>query len=137
MMKKYIVSLLTLCPITAAFAQHAGGSAMDSIMQFLPIVAIFGIFYFLMIRPQQKKMKQHREMLSNIRRGDRIVTAGGIIGSVVKVDGDEVQVEISDGVKVRVVQNTIGQVLNKTAPVSEESSAEKPTKKSSPGRKTK
>jgi preprotein translocase subunit YajC len=73
--------------------------------------------YFLMIRPQQKKVKQHQAMVAAVRKGDQIVTAGGLIGKITKVNADnEVEVEISSGVKVKVVQHTISQVLNKTEP---------------------
>ena len=84
---------------------------------FMPLILIFGIMYFLMIRPQQKKVKQHQAMVAAVRKGDQIVTAGGLIGKVTKVNTDnEVEVEISSGVKVKVVQHTISQVLNKTEP---------------------
>jgi preprotein translocase subunit YajC len=73
--------------------------------------------YFLLIRPQQKKMKDHQAMVAALRRGDKVVTAGGLIGKVVKVmDEGEVEVEVADGVKVRVVQATISQVVSKTEP---------------------
>ena len=73
--------------------------------------------YFLLIRPQQKKMKEHQAMVTSLRRGDKIVTAGGMFGKVVKVhDEGEVEVEIADGVKVRMVQSTIAQVVSKTEP---------------------
>ncbi|GGE40162.1 preprotein translocase subunit YajC [Actibacterium pelagium] len=101
---------------TPAYAQAAGGAA-NPIAQFLPLILIFAIMYFLLIRPQQKKMKEHRAMVEALRRGDQVVTAGGLIGKVVKVkDEDEVEVELADGVKVRVVQSTIATVLNKTEP---------------------
>jgi len=78
---------------------------------------IFGIMYFLLIRPQQKKMKEHAAMVAALRRGDQVVTQGGMIGKVVKVKDDgEVEVEIADGVKVRVVQSTIATVVSKTEP---------------------
>ncbi|MDA9301863.1 preprotein translocase subunit YajC [Amylibacter sp.] len=83
----------------------------------MPLILIFGIMYFLMIRPQQKKVKQHQAMVAAVRKGDQIVTAGGLIGKITKVNADnEVEVEISSGVKVKVVQHTISQVLNKTEP---------------------
>ncbi|MCB1409239.1 MAG: preprotein translocase subunit YajC [Rhodobacteraceae bacterium] len=83
----------------------------------VPFVLIFGIMWFLLIRPQQKKMKEHRAMVDALRRGDQIVTAGGLIGKVLKVKEDgEVEVEIADGVKVRVVRSTITTVLSKTEP---------------------
>ncbi len=101
---------------TPAYAQAAGG-APNAFAQFLPLILIFAIMYFLLIRPQQKKMKEHKAMVEALRRGDQIVTQGGVIGKVSKVKEDgEVEVEIADGVKIRVVQNTIAQVLNKTEP---------------------
>lgn len=105
--------------VTPAFAQTTaaapGGAA--AFAQFLPIVLIFVIFYFLLIRPQQKKMKDHRAMVEALRRGDQVVTSGGIVAKVSKVQEDGmVEVEIADGVKVKVVKHTITQVLNKTEP---------------------
>ena len=89
----------------------------SGIGQFIPLILIFVIFYFFLIRPQQKKVKQHQAMVAAVRKGDQIVTAGGLIGKVTKVNTDnEVEVEISSGVKVKVVQHTISQVLNKTEP---------------------
>ncbi|MEP1518649.1 MULTISPECIES: preprotein translocase subunit YajC [Ascidiaceihabitans] len=90
---------------------------MESLGQFIPLILIFGIMYFLLIRPQQKKVKEHAAMVQALRRGDQVVTQGGLIGKVIKVkDDNEVDVEIADGVKVRVVQNTIVTVLSKTEP---------------------
>ncbi len=90
---------------------------MGGIQQFVPLILIFGIMYFLLIRPQQKKMKEHQNMVSSLRRGDQVVTQGGLIGKVVKVkENNEIEVELSEGVKVRVVQSTIAQVLSKTEP---------------------
>ncbi|MBU2993752.1 preprotein translocase subunit YajC [Octadecabacter sp. 1_MG-2023] len=90
---------------------------MDAIGQFIPLILIFGIMYFLLIRPQQQKMKQHQAMIEAVRRGDQVVTQGGVIGKISKVKDDgEVEVEIADGVKVRVVKSTLAQVLNKTEP---------------------
>ena len=102
--------------VTPAFAQAAGtGGAASAITSFLPLILIFGIMYFLMIRPQQKKMKQHRALIEGLRRGDQVVTSGGIVGKVSKVQEDGfVEVEIADGVKVKVVKATITTVLNKT-----------------------
>ncbi|SFU16483.1 preprotein translocase subunit YajC [Sedimentitalea nanhaiensis] len=85
--------------------------------QFLPLILIFAIMYFLLIRPQQKKVKQHQAMVEALRRGDQVITQGGIIGKVVKVkDDNEVEVEVADGIKVRVVKSTIATVLSKTEP---------------------
>ncbi len=90
---------------------------MESYGQFIPLILIFAIMYFLLIRPQQKKLKQHQSMVAALRRGDQVVTAGGLIGKVSKIKDDtEVEVELAEGVKVRVVRSTIGQVLNKTEP---------------------
>ncbi|WP_170770420.1 preprotein translocase subunit YajC [Ruegeria lacuscaerulensis] len=89
-----------------------------AIAQFLPLILIFAIMYFLLIRPQQKKMKEHQAMVEAVRRGDQVVTQGGLIGKVSKVkEGEnEIEVELAEGVKVRVVKSTIAQVLNKTEP---------------------
>ena len=92
---------------------------MDSgaIAQFLPLILIFAIMYFLLIRPQQKKVKEHQSMVNALRRGDQVVTQGGLIGKVVKVkDDNEVEVELAENVKVRVVKSTIATVVSKTEP---------------------
>lgn len=87
--------------------------------QFVPLILIFAIMYFLLIRPQQKKLKDHQKMVEGLRRGDQVVTQGGLIGKVTKVkDENEVEVELAEGVKVRVVQSTIANVINKTEPAS-------------------
>ena len=92
---------------------------MEAIGQFLPLILIFAIMYFLLIRPQQKKVKEHQAMVAALRRGDQIVTQGGLIGKVVKVKEDnEVEVELAEGVKVRVVQSTIADVRPKSEPAS-------------------
>ncbi|MEX1662329.1 preprotein translocase subunit YajC [Thioclava sp. 15-R06ZXC-3] len=104
---------------TPAFAQAAGASAspVAALGQFLPLILIFVIVYFLMIRPQQKKAKDHRAMVETLRRGDKVVTQGGIVGKVSKVLEDgEVKVEIAQGVEVNVIKTTIVQVLSKTEP---------------------
>lgn len=91
---------------------------MEALSQFIPLILIFGIMYFLLIRPQQKKMKEHQNMVNSLRRNDEIITQGGVIGKVTKVkDENEVEVEIADGVKVRVMRHTIAQVISKTEPV--------------------
>ena len=90
---------------------------MEAFGQFLPLILIFLIMYFLLIRPQQKKLKEHQAMVAGLRRGDQVVTQGGVIGKVSKVKDDgELEVEIAEGVKVRVVRQTIVQVLSKTEP---------------------
>lgn len=90
---------------------------MDAFTQFVLLILIFGIMYFLLIRPQQQKMKEHKKMVESLRRGDQVVTQGGLIGKVSKVkDDNEVEVELAEGVKVRVVRSTIAQVMSKTDP---------------------
>ena len=102
--------------VTPAFAQAAGG-ASSAFSSFVPLILIFAIMYFLMIRPQQKKAKQHKAMIDSLRRGDQVVTSGGVLGKVSKVSDDGiVEIEIAEGVKVRVMRATIAQVLNKTEP---------------------
>ena len=105
--------------ITPAYAQAAGGAG-GAITSFIPLILIFAIMYFLLIRPQQKKLKDHQAMVDSVRRGDQVVTQGGILGKVTKVkDDNEIEVEIASGVKVRVVKSTISQVISKTEPASE------------------
>ncbi len=87
------------------------------LLNIAPWILIFAIFYFLMIRPQQQRAKQHREMLNNLRRGDTVVTAGGIVGRVAKVkDEGEVMVEVADNIQVRVLKNTLTEVRSKGQP---------------------
>ena len=103
---------------TPAYAQAAGGAG-GAFASFVPLILIFAIMYFLLIRPQQKKVKEHQAMVAALRRGDQVVTQGGLIGKVGKVKeegSNEVEVEIAEGVKVRVVKTTIAQVLSKTEP---------------------
>jgi preprotein translocase subunit YajC len=91
---------------------------MQGIESLVPLLLIFGIMYFLLIRPQQKKLKEHQAMVEALRRGDQVITQGGMIGKVTKVkDGNnEVEVEIASGVTVRVIRSTIATVMNKTEP---------------------
>ncbi|MDG5494174.1 preprotein translocase subunit YajC [Niveispirillum sp. SYP-B3756] len=108
--------------ISTAYAQAAAaptdGGGMQQLMSLAPLVLIFVVFYFLLIRPQQKKMKEHKSMLDALRRGDKVVTGGGIVGTVIKVGtDDDVTVEIAEGVRVRVMRGTITSVLSKTEPV--------------------
>ncbi|MFQ5971411.1 MAG: preprotein translocase subunit YajC [Alphaproteobacteria bacterium] len=104
--------------ITPAFAQVAGGGDGSLFVSLMPLFLIFAVFYFLLIRPQQRKAKQHREMLGQLRRGDRVITGGGIIGTVtrVKPEDPELTVEIADGVRVLVARGTISSVLSKPEP---------------------
>lgn len=108
--------------ITEAFAQTAGGSAggADILMSILPFLLIFVVMYFLIIRPQRAQMKRRQELLKNIRRGDQVVTGGGIVGKVTKViDDNELEVEIAETVKVRVARSGISEVRVKGEPVKE------------------
>jgi len=107
--------------ITPAYAQAAaGGDTSSMLVQLAPLALIFVVFYFFLIRPQQQKAKQQRAMLDAVRRGDRVVTAGGIIGTIAKVvNNEEVLVDLADNVRVRVVRSTISQVLAKTEPAKE------------------
>jgi len=106
--------------ITPAYAQAAGGAEPSLIIQLLPFVAMIGIFYFLLIRPQQKKVKQHQAKVGGVRKGDKIVTGGGLIGKVTKVlDDHELEVELAKGMKVRVVRHMISDVISKTGVVSD------------------
>lgn len=90
---------------------------MEALAQFIPLILIFAIMWFLLIRPQQKKLKDHQAMVAALRRGDQVVTQGGLIGKVSKVKDDhEIEVELATDVKVRVVKSTIAQVMNKTEP---------------------
>jgi preprotein translocase subunit YajC len=104
--------------ISPAFAQAAGGGG-DIFLQLMPILLMIVIFYFLLFRPQQQRMKTHREMVANIRRGDTIVTAGGIIGKVyrVKEDSAEIEIEIAENTRVKIVRGTISEVRAKGEPV--------------------
>jgi preprotein translocase subunit YajC len=100
--------------ISEAWAQGATGGSSDFLVQLFPLVLIFIVFYFLLIRPQQSKMKAQKEMLGGVKRGDRVVTGGGIIGLVTKVIGDnELQVELAEGVRVRIIKQTITDILTR------------------------
>ncbi len=106
--------------VAVAYAQAAGASPGPAafLVQLAPFVLVIAVFYFLIIRPQQQRVKKHREMVSAVRRGDTVITSGGIIGKVTKViDDEEIEVEIADGVKVRVVKTTLSHVRAKGEPV--------------------
>ncbi|HJN22878.1 MAG TPA: preprotein translocase subunit YajC [Rhodospirillales bacterium] len=106
--------------VTPAYAQDGGGSVGGDPGFFVVMILLFVVMYFFIIRPQKKKATQHKEKLAAIRRGDRVVTGGGIIGTVSKVvDDDELAIDIADGVKVRVRRSLIANVVSKTEPVGE------------------
>lgn len=112
--------------ITPAFAQGAGApGGADMIVSMLPIVAIVAIFYFLLIRPQSKRAKEHKAMLEAVRRGDKIVSNGGLMGTVTKVDDDVLTVEIAKDIKVQVVRGMIAEVRSKGAPAEDKKDDEK------------
>ncbi len=104
--------------VTPAFAQAAGAPTAGLLNSMLiPMILVFGIMWFFLIRPQQKKMKDDEKMRSELRRGDQVLTQGGLIGKVTKVkDGDELEVEIAQGVKVRMTRAAVVQVMSKTEP---------------------
>jgi preprotein translocase subunit YajC len=110
--------------ISPAFAQApsilgGGDNPLTSFM--VPMVLVFVIFYFLMLRPQQKRAKQHQELIKNLRRGDTVITSGGLVGKVTKVvDDDQIEVEIADDVRVRQMRSMVADVRAKGEPVKEE-----------------
>jgi len=108
--------------ISPAFAQGSPlGGGGDVMTQLLPFVLIFVIMYFLILRPQQKRVKAHQEMVKNVRRGDTVVTSGGLIGKVTKViDDDQIEVELADGIRVRQVRAMVSDVRAKGEPVKED-----------------
>jgi len=111
--------------ITPAFAQVpsflGGGDGSSMITSLLPFALIFVIMYFLILRPQQKRVKEHAELVKNLRRGDTVVTSGGILGKVTKVvDDEQIEVEIADGVRVRQMRTMVSGVRAKTEPAKDE-----------------
>ena len=104
--------------VTPAYAQAAGGAGgAAGLASFLPLVLIFVIMYFLMIRPQQKRMMEHRAMVEALKKGDEVVTQGGLVGKITAVRDSELEVEIAPGVKVRVIRSTVTGLVNRTQPV--------------------
>ncbi|MBX7145886.1 MAG: preprotein translocase subunit YajC [Alphaproteobacteria bacterium] len=102
---------LAYAQTTATAASGSGGF----LVQLLPLVLIFVVFYFLLIRPQQKKMKDHKQLIQNLRKGDKILTSGGIIAQVSKIISDtELQIEIAEGVKIRIARGAVSEVLNQS-----------------------
>ena len=110
--------------ITPAYAQAAGGDATSMLTSLLPFALIFVIMYFLILRPQQKRVKQHQEMVKNVRRGDTVVTSGGLIAKVTKViDDDKIEIEVADGVRAVQMRSMVADVRAKGEPVKEESAS--------------
>ena len=108
------MSISLIATILASTAAAPGGGA-SFIVQILPLLFVFVIFYFLMIRPQQRRMKEHQATIAAVQKGDQVITAGGIRGKVTKVSDDEVEVEIAQGIKVRIVKSTLSHVLDKNS----------------------
>ena len=114
--------------ITPAFAQGGpfglSGDSSSMIVQFMPLILIIVIMYFLILRPQQQRVKRHQEMVKALRRGDSVVTNGGLVGKVTKVvDDDQIEVEIADGVKVRQLRSMVSEVRVKSEPVKDDSAS--------------
>jgi preprotein translocase subunit YajC len=112
--------------ITTAFAQGASplGGEGGLLMSLLPFILIFVIMYFLILRPQQKRVKQHQELVKNVRRGDTVVTNGGLIGKVTKViDDDQIEIEIADDVRIRQLRQMLSDVRAKGEPVKDDTAA--------------
>jgi preprotein translocase subunit YajC len=117
--------------ITPAFAQanplsglFGGGDSGGVILQFMPLILIIVIMYFLILRPQQRKVKEHQEMVKALRRGDTVVTNGGLVGKVTKVvDDQHIEIEISDGVRVRHLRTSVSEVRAKGEPIKDDSAS--------------
>jgi preprotein translocase subunit YajC len=114
--------------ITPAFAQGfpfgLGGDSSSMIVQFMPLILIVVIMYFLVLRPQQQRVKRHQEMVKALRRGDTVVSNGGLVGKVTKVvDDEQVEVEIADGVRVRQMRSMVSEVRAKGEPVKDDSAS--------------
>lgn len=104
--------------ITPAFAQASGMPSTETLVQFVPFVLIFVIMWFLIIRPQQRRAREHQDMIKAVRRGDTVVSSGGIVGRVTKVTEDpEIEVEIAEGVRVKLMRGMISEVRSKGEPV--------------------
>ncbi len=105
---------MSATPVIAGAAGGAGGGSF--LIQLVPLILIFVIFWFLLIRPQQKRMKEHRDMITAVKKGDRVVTGGGLLGRVTKLVGeDEVEVDLGGGQKVRALKSTLSQVIDPKA----------------------
>jgi preprotein translocase subunit YajC len=114
--------------ITPAFAQGGpfglSGDSSSMIVQFMPLILIIVIMYFLILRPQQQRVKRHQEMVKAVRRGDSVVTNGGLVGKVTKVvDDDQIEIEIADGVRVRQMRSMVSEVRAKSEPVKDDSAS--------------
>ena len=106
-----------------ANTQEGAAEISSSLMSFLPLIIIFIIFYFLIIRPQQKKMKEHKRMINAIKRGDKVVTTGGMIGTVTKVDNNNAHltIEIAANVEIKVLRSSVSEIMNRSKPANDDS----------------
>src|SRR6195256_85564 len=110
--------------VTPAFAQGSPLGGDNMLVSLLPFVLIIGMMYFLILRPQQKRVKEHAELIKNLRRGDTVVTSGGLVGKVTKVvDDEQIEVEMADGVRVRQVRSMVSGVRAKGEPVKDEAAS--------------
>jgi preprotein translocase subunit YajC len=115
--------MLVISTVYAQFGLGGPGGANNMLVNFTPFILIIVIMYFLILRPQQKRMKQHQDMVKGLRRGDIVVTNGGLVGKVTKVTDDEqIEVEISDGVRVRQMRSMVSEVRSKGEPIKENAS---------------
>jgi preprotein translocase subunit YajC len=113
-MHRFFAGVAVLAVPFAAFAQNSAPAGNEQMASLLPFVFIFAIFYFLLIRPQQKRMKAHAEMVKAVKKGDEVVTAGGVVGKVVGLEGEDYAlVQIASGVEIKVVKTTLSQVMVK------------------------
>ncbi|HEY5066812.1 MAG TPA: preprotein translocase subunit YajC [Xanthobacteraceae bacterium] len=111
-------------PAYAQFGSLGAGGANSMIIQFMPLILIIVIMYFLILRPQQRKVKMHQDLVKALRRGDTVITNGGLIGKVTKVvDDNHIEIEISDGVRVRHLRSSVSEVRAKSEPVKEDSTS--------------
>lgn len=123
------MNLEALSLIPSAMAQEvapaATGGMSGGLASFVPLVLMFAVFYLFLIRPQQKKMKEHKNMLEALRRGDKVVTAGGIFGSISKINDDgTVEVEVASGVVIKVTKPSVSEVLTRTQPANNDTPSE-------------
>ncbi len=106
-------------------AAQAGGGQPGNLMGMLPIVLMFVIFYFLLIRPQQKKAKEHKEMIANLKKGNKVVTSGGVFGTIISLDDTTVKLEIADKVEIKMTRSSIAAVVNSSDSGSKKDSRDK------------
>jgi len=110
--------------ISPAFAQVGGAQGSDMLMSLLPFILIFVIMYFLILRPQQRRVKQHQEMVKNVRRGDTVITSGGLVARVTKVvDEDKIEIELADGVRAMQMRSMVSEVRAKGEPAKDDAGA--------------